>query len=382
MSQASPTTAGDVSTYGEYPSLGYLDATNGTLGYDQKISKSATQINALGGLSAAASPLATNIFGQAVGSCRGLAELGVLPISQKLVVTQYVQDVFHGNQQSGRIIVMNTNGSVAASYTYPNIPNPAGGYYTVNPREIDVDPTSTGALEYFSVIFDTIAAGAPSTSPIQEFSYNRSTNKITPVSLPFLTGQSPAGVQPYRVETAKYDAFGNLWATQAVTGSLSAGPIVVYANGSGHRSLETTCAAPAGWSGQNWARSCAPDRTVAGTDVYGQTRSLTEDPTTHMMFAATLSGYLLRVKQTGTATKLVVTAMPPINMGLDQLVDRSTHLVGVRKGVVDPVNRALWIPVVQVANPADCPTWPATTPCAPKPLDQWIYRFDLSALSS
>ena len=372
----------DVSRFGEYPSLGYLDVTSGTLDYDQKVSKSATQINALGGLSADACPLSVNLFGQQVASCRGLAELAVLPLSQKFVVSQYIQDVYNGNQQSGRIIVMNPDGSVAASYTYPSVPNPAGGYYTVNPREVDVDPTSTGALEYFSVVLDTVAAGAQSDSPIQEFSYDRVNKRIAPVSLPFLTGQSSPAGQPYRIETAKYDAFGNLWVTQALTGALTAGPIVVYVKRSGSRAPETACAVPAGWAGQGWASPCTPDRTVDASDTYGQTRSLTEDPTTHTMFAATLSGYLLRVKQAGSGSALVVTTLPAINLGLDQLVDRSSHYVGVRKGVVDSQNRALWIPVVQVANPADCPTWPSTSPCAPKPLDQWLYRFDLSALSS
>jgi hypothetical protein len=375
----------DLTKYGEYPSLGYLDATTGSLAYNQSMSVSANQIHNKGGLSTNACFPATNIFGQSIASCRGLAEMQVLPLSQKFVITQYLQDIWNGNQQSGRIVVMNTDASVVASYTYPNIPNPAGGFYSVNPREVDVDPTSTGNLEYFTVVFDVVDRGAQGTGTMQEFAYNRTTNQITPVSLPILSGQTGTNGQRYRYDTAQYDSSGNLWLTQAVTGQLTGGPAVVYAKSSGKRALETRCAAPAGWTGvngANWATSCAPDKTALGTGDYGQSRSLVEDPATHMMFDATINGYLLRVKQTGTGSGMTLTTMPAINLGLDTLADRTKLYIGVRKGIVDVKNRALWLPVVQVANPSLCPTWPSTQPCTPVPLDQWLYRFDLSALSS
>jgi hypothetical protein len=373
----------NLAQFGEYPSLGYLDTTAGSIKFDASASVTSSQIHAKGGLSAAACPAANdNVFGQPTTWCRGLDELAVLPSSGKLLASQYIEDVYNAGEHSGRIIVMTTDGSVAASYTYPNIANPAGGYYSVNPREVDVDPTSSGNLEYFTVVFDVVGNGAQAVSPIQEFSYNRLANQITPVSLPILSGLvSPAGKQ-YRFETAKYDSKGNLWATQAVTGELTGGPVVVYAKAAGSRKLETACAAPNGWSGASWNSTCVPDRSAANTETFGQARSFSEDPTTHTMFAATLSGYLLRIKQAGSGAALALTTMPPINLGLDQLVDRYARAVGFRKGVVDNKNRALWLPVVQTYSPSTCPTWPKTAPCAPQALDQWLYRFDLNALGS
>ena len=373
----------NLATVGEYPSLGYLDTTGGNITFNPTASVTASQIHAKGGLSAAACPTSVNnIYGQPTTWCRGLGELAVLPLSKRLLATQYVQDVYNLGQHSGRLIVMDPDGTVEASYTYPNIANPSGGFYSVNPREIDVDPTSSGSLEYFSVIFDIVDNGGQGVSPIQEFVYNRTTNVISPVSLPILSGQLSTSGKPYRMDTAHYDAKGNLWVTQAVTGELTGGPVVVYGKSGGKRKLETTCAAPAGWSGGSWNSTCAPDRTAANTGAYGQSRSFTEDPTTHTMFAATLSGYLLRIKQTGSGSSLTLTTLPTINLGLDQLVNRNTQAVGFRKGVVDNKNRALWLPVVQVDGPTTCPTWPATSPCTPVALDQWLYRIDLNALSS
>lgn len=368
----------NIEEMGEYPALGYLDLTTGTLQYNPTLSKTAGQIYAKGGLSASACPTHTNIHNQQVAGCRGLAEMGLLPRSQKFVITQYF-NYPDQSEYSGRIIVMNNDGTVAASYTYPNIPDGKGGYLHINPREVVVDPTSSGSLEYFSVIFDVPGVAFP----LQEFAYNRSTNKIIPVSAPVLSGQKMANGAPYRFETALYDSLGNLWVTQADPNSLLGGPIVVYIKNAGYRKLEnnTTCKVASTWNGAGWGKACAPDRTVSGTGDYGQTRSFTQDPTSKTVFAATLNGNLLRVKQSGSGSSLTLKPLTPLNIGLDKLVDRNTHYIGVRKGVVDTKNKILWVPVVQVATPQDCPTWPGTTPCEPKLLDQWLYRFNLTTLA-
>ncbi|MEK7571863.1 MAG: carbohydrate binding domain-containing protein [Patescibacteria group bacterium] len=372
----------DIAQNGEFPSLGYLDVVNGSVQYNPTLSKSANQIYGNGGASAVACPQSANIFGQQVANCRGFGEMSLLPLSQKFVITQYFPDTAKG-EYSGRIIVMNTDGSVAASYTYPNIPNSSGGYLTVNPREVVVDPTATGSLEYFTIISDVADNGVQHHFPLQEFAYNRSTNQITPISAPVFSGQKASNGQIYRFETAMYDSLGNLWATQALSGSLAGGPIVVYTKNSGVRKLETaTCTVTLPWTGIDWGKTCTPDRSVAGTGEYGQTRSFTQDPTTKTVFATTLSGYLLRVKQSGSGTGLTLTNLSPITIGMDQLVDRNQKAIGVRKGVVDVKNRALYIPVVQVYNQTDCPTWPGSTPCALQSFDQWLYRFNLDAISS
>jgi hypothetical protein len=380
---AAPYSGWDITKYGEYPSLGYLDTTSGTLAYNPELSSTASQVNTKGGVGATACPRTANIYNQNVASCRGLAEVGQLPLSQKLVATQYFPSPA-ANEQSGRIVVFDPSGSVDASFTVPNISVPGSGNatFSVSPREIDVDPTSSGVLEYFSVIYDTTVAGVQSNFPLQEFAYNRSSNQIVPISLPILSGQKNASGQTLRFETAKYDSLGNLWATQAVTNSLIGGSTVVYAKSGGSRKLETSCVAPGYWNGSGWGSTCAPDRTALSTNTFGQTRSLSEDPATHTMFAATLSGYLMRIQQSGSGPTLSLSTLPAVNLGLDQLIDRSSHYVGIRKGVVDSVNRALYIPVIQTYNATDCPTWPSTKPCAPKALDQWLYRLDLTALAS
>lgn len=371
----------DVNAKGEYPAVGFLDVPAGAIQYNPTLSLTADQISSKSALGASSCPSSNNIFNQQVSGCRGFAEMGQLPLSQNFVITQYFAS--SGNH-SGNIVVMSPDGTVLANYQYPNISNGSGGFYNVNPREVDVDPTSVGNLEYFAVIFDVgNPDGTSGSFPLQEFAFNRTTNQIIPISAPVLSGGTNGSGQPYRFETAKYDSFGNLWATQAVTNSLAGGPIVVYANNAGVRTaLEQTCAVPSDWSGANWQQTCTPDKIASNTDAYGQTRSFTEDPQTHTMFAATIANQLLRVKQSGSGAGLTLTTLPAINIDLDAFRAISSGYIGVRKGVVDPATRSLYIPVVQVYSPAVCSTWPSTTPCTPIVLNQWLYRFDLNALSN
>ena len=370
----------NVAEKGLYPSLGYLDVTADGVRYNPELSRTADQIHARGGLSAEACPLRTNLFGQQVAHCRGLGEMDLLPLSRTLVMTQYFPDRAQG-QHSGRIIVMDTDGTVLAQYVYPNIPDGRGGFLQVNPRGVAADPTARGDREHFTVVFDVTGGSPKPEFPIQEFAYERSSKRIIPVSRPVLTGQRNAAGERYRFETMRYDAAGNLWATQAVPGSLAGGPMVVYANVDGKRRLQTACPAGPGWDGEGWGSACPPDRTAPGTADYGQTRSLVQDPASGMMLAATFGGYLMRVQPSGGGADLRLTTLPPVSLGLGKLVDRRTHHVGVRTGVVDPKGRALYVPVVQTQPPAGCPTWPGPKACPPRPLDQWLYRFNLDILA-
>jgi carbohydrate binding protein with CBM4/9 domain len=370
----------DITQYGEYPTVGFLDVPAGGIQYDQAMSLTADQIASKSALGASACPSLTNIFNQQLSGCQGMGEMGQLPLSQDLVMTQYFVS---SNAHSGAIVVMGTDGTVLARYQYPDIAS-GSGFYTVNPREVDVDPSSSGALEYFSVIFDVENPdGSQGSFPLQEFAFNRATNQIIPISAPIFSGGTTSSGVGYRFETAKYDSFGNLWATQDDPTSLAAGPIVVYAKNAGVRTkLEQTCAVASNWSGTNWGESCPPDQTANNTDAFGQTRSFTEDPQTHTMFAATINGFLLRVKQSGSGPTLTLTTLPAININLDSLRASNTGYIGVRKGVIDPATRSLYLPVVQTYSPSMCPTWPSTTPCTPQVLSQWLYRFDLNALSN
>lgn len=370
----------DISQYGEYPTVGFLDVPTGAIQYNQALSLTADQIASKSALGPTACPSFTNIFNQQLSGCQGMAEMGQLPLSHAFVITQYFAP---SNAHSGGIVVMNPDGTVLARYQYPDIAS-GSGFLAVNPREVDVDPTSSGALEYFSVIFDVQNPdGSQGSFPLQEFAFNRVTNQIVPISAPILSGGTTSSGVGYRFETAKYDSLGNLWATQDDPTSLAAGPIVVYANTAGVRTkLEVTCSVPTSWLGANWGESCPPDQIASNTGTYGQTRSFTEDPQTHTMFAATINGFLLRVKQSGIGPTLTLTTLPAININLDSLRASNTGFIGIRKGVIDPATRSLYVPVVQTYSPSLCSTWPSTSPCTPIQLSQWLYRFDLNALSN
>ena len=96
---------------------------------------------------------------------------------------------------------------------------------------------------------------------------------------------------------------------------------------------------------------------IAGSNITGLVRSLALDPVSGALIVTGLSGVLLAVR--GSVGRAAVTAA--FDIGLNQLVDRNRHNVGVRKGAVDAARRALWIPVPQL----DMAGYPASVVSAP-----------------
>ncbi|HEX8932509.1 MAG TPA: PA14 domain-containing protein, partial [Patescibacteria group bacterium] len=149
----------------------------------------------------------------------------------------------------------------------------------------------------------------------------------------------------------------------------------------GTLSLETTCKATSNWTTSPWNQICPPDVIISGSDKFGDAYSMNEDPSNHMIYSVTLSGYLLGFTQTGSGSNFSATMLPQIDIGLGYLRANGSY-IGIRRSVIDPNSRTLWIPIDQVYNPQTCPTWPGSTPCTPIVLDQWLYKFDLATLYS
>jgi hypothetical protein len=375
---AMPYEGWSIAADGVYPTLGYLSEGKGGWSYDAAASESALTISR-SATPTSGEPCAPEVSadGLPFADCRLPAEMDTLAGSRDLVVTQYVgstpQDI------SGGLMVLNRTGAVAATYAYPPIVLGTGEVVDVHPREVDADPVTSGGVERFVVIFDT-STGSGSTAAtgpfvIQEFGYEPGSDRIVPLSAPVLSGDRAPDGRPLGVETAAYDSAGNLWAAQSENGTLTGGPLAVYRRRANDATLARPgCTVPASWTGEGWGATCRPDAQVRRTATLGVVRSLDEDPRTHAMVAATLGGDVLAVRtsRTGAPTgSQTLLALP-----LGALRNRATDEIGFRKGTIDPHTDTLYLPVQQLQSATDCPTYP----CAPQPLDQWLYAVRLPQL--
>jgi hypothetical protein len=359
----------DTSVVGEYPTLGFLKRTAKGWTYDRYKSKTAEQIAA----STTNTALADSAC-PASGSmrdCKGFTEIALLPVSNDLVVTQY----FHNaGLTSGGIAVLSPTGTLLARYQYPQVFAPGGSTsLTIAPREVKSDPTGTRGNERFVVIFDTYtSSGGPSPFAAQEFVFNSRNKQITPTTTAFRSDQTGSNA----FSTSLYDSSGNLWLAQHVSGALTAAPLVRYT-----RTELAVCAPGASWT-QNYGQTCAPHDSIVQSAKLGDSVSLDEDTTTHDILNTTLAGYLQAIEPSGSTyqQKLVV------NLGLGVLVNRFQLLIGPHKGTVDPTNRLYYIPIQQLQSDAATGTQcgyghtPATPPCTPLVLNQWLYTVDLLQL--
>ena len=339
---------------GLLPSFGALQPTSsGGVTLDAAMSRTANQMAA--GTNTMRMPLMDVGGGQTIANSRGLNEMAQLPASGDIVITQYFGPSMQ-NQQGG-ILVMDSSGRVKASWQYPAATF-RGWSIKCLVREVDTDPTGVIGDERFVIICDAFyPSEQPAPFPAQEFSYNARTGTIRPVSVPF-----QASGDGSRMETAKYGVDGSLFVARTKTDGLSAADVAVYRKG------RLALVAPAGpnWATTAWSRVVAPDQFVSGTQGTGLVRSIALDPISGSILVTGLSGQLLASR--GTAGRARVAAS--LDLGLNNLVDRYTRNVGVRKGAVDAARRALWLPVPQLST--------ASYPSASYPnLDQWLYRVDL-----
>ncbi|MDQ8047360.1 MAG: hypothetical protein REI11_22325, partial [Patulibacter sp.] len=367
---------------GEYPTVGFLSrSSTGVWAPDTKHVLTASTIAARSGSTGACTTKNAPSTGT-FGDCHMPAELAQLPASGDLVMTQYAFD--DAARPSGRISVLDTRGRVQASYAYPAITLPNGTTLAVHPREVDADPLGSTGDERFVVVFDAETGGGalgdpPTAGAIQEFRFDASARRIVPTSAPVLSGdRDRSSGQALGFETAQYGSDGSLWVAQSRTGTLQAGPLAIYHRVAGSASVlgdRPACAASPSWRGQAWGRACAPDERIDAATPLGIGRSLNEDAGTGAMVLTTMSGYVLPVAPAGSAGATTAhVAATPVNLGLDQLADRSTVAIGPRKAAEDPASRTLWVPIQQLATTRTCAAWP----CTPRALDQWLYGVDLA----
>lgn len=312
------------------------------------------------------------------GDCRMPAEFDQLPRSGALIVAQYGFD--DPARPSGRITALSTAGAVLASLPYPAVRLPDGTPVRVHPREVVSDPLGVAGDERFVIVFDVEqedGRAGPAAAPgvLQEFSFDATASTLRATSAPVRTGDR-WGDQTLGIELARYSADGTLWVGQSLIGTLQAGPLAVYRRGAGARGVlgDHAGCAPGSSAGADWGRACPPDARVAEAAPLGIARSLDEDVARGRMLLTTMSGFVLPIASPGAAQEPV--AGRPLNLGLDQLVDRTMQRIGPRKAALDPGRGSLWIPIQQLATDRTCAAWP----CPPQALDQWLVEVDLRRL--
>jgi hypothetical protein len=376
---AEPYAGWNVGQDGVYPTLGYL--SQGADGWAYDASDSSTALS----IARSATPQTgqtctqeTSADSQPFADCRMPTEMSVLASSHDLVVTQYASNT--PSATSGSLMVLDPQGQVLSTYVYPRIVLPDGQVVDVHPREVDADPDSSGGDEHFVVVFDsTTTSGSDATHlgpfAMQEFGFDPTTAAITPLSAPILSGDLAPNGDPLGFETAQYDSSGDLWAAQSDNGTLTGGPITIYRRQpDGSTLARPGCEVAADWGGSGWGTTCRPNAEVSQSASLGIVRSMNLDPGTGAMLIATMSGYLLPVKTADDDQTL--TPLPAIDLGLNELADRTTTALDLRKGSIDSTTHMLYLPVQQLQTAADCSNYP----CAPQALAQWLYGINLDSI--
>ncbi len=368
----------DASTQGQYPTFG--DVAPSSSGSYQEVPGSAQ-------LAYNIDPSGTTCPVQVSGTppvsdCPGTAAMDVLPTSGDLVVAQYFDNTNVG-KYSGGLMVVSPTGHLVGSYSYPNVSTSGSPVYAF-PREVDVDPITHNGLERFAVVFDVFTTGASgamvqSTFTMQLFQFDHTTDAVTPLSAPFLPGQSVAGKTAY-FETAHFDQHGDLWAAESLTNFTPGGNIVEYGASSVDGKLSSGSCRSGASATANWEESCTPDLTLPTPPSFGDVRSITEDTATGALYFASISGVLLPVLPTGSGSGWATG--PVFDYGINSLVDRNNVVVGPRQGVIDPSTGYLWLPIEQVESTVACNLGDFSCHSAPTSTAQWLLRIDVRDLAS
>lgn len=357
----------DVLAEGEYPSFGQLRPGPGRgWRYERSLSFTA------GELAARAAPATAALAFPDAGplaprTARAPASVARLPRSGHLVVAQYFGDPRTGTE-SGALAVLDLTGRLRAWWQYPPTA-PVGIHVVVNPREVVADPTSEPDDERFVLISDCRdGAGTSQPFPIQEFSYDAAAGRIVPKST------AVRAVQDWsRMESACFDAAGNLYVARTKADGLRADLMAVYPKLDGERSLVRRAPAVGDWP-SSFGIECRPEYLIPGTARGGLVRSLTTDPATGTILMVGLDGLLQAVRPAGAGERMSFSVPAVLDIGLSKLRGPSTRYVGVRRGAVDARRRDLWVPVNQMV--LDGLAWPYP----PFKLDQWLVRVDLRVL--
>ncbi|WP_420497304.1 hypothetical protein [Parafrankia sp. FMc2] len=359
----------DVRTYGQLPAFGRLrrDDSDDAWHYEPRFSHTGDSLAAGMEPRAAATAFPVGVNGQP-RSARGPTSIARLPRSGHLVVAQYL-GTGQGGTDNGALMVLDLEGKVRAFWQYPQV-RPLGIQLVVNPREVAADPTSEPDDERFVLICDTRDTGYRTQPfPIQEFSYQASTGRITPKSTAVRAVQDRS-----RMESAAFGADGTLYVARTKADGLRADTLAVYPKLGRERGLVTRTPATGNWPVDTWGAENRPDFLVPGTDRGGLVRSLTIDPETGAVLLAGLNGLVTAVRPAGSGARMTFRTLEPLDVGLDRLRGPATRYVGLRRGAIDARRRILWLPVNQLV--LDGIPWPYP----PFKLDQWLLRVNLDVL--
>jgi hypothetical protein len=349
----------DIARYGQFPSIGALGPSSNGWTVAAGFSETADQLAATAP-SVSGVVLTGNAFGQPYHDGRGLCEIALLPASGHLVVTQYFGPSL--SDQQGGLLVIDAAGNLKASWRYPQVTH-AGRSIRCLVREVESDPSSSFGDERFVVVCDSFdnVTNESLPFPVQEFSYDARNGTVRPTSVPVQCSSDGS-----RVESTKFGVDGTLYVARTKPDGMTADRMAVYRKGA----LAAAAPPVSGWASTKWGTVVGPAQFVDGTQSTGLQRSLALDPATGAILVAGISGLLVAV--VGGAGSARVTAT--VDMGLDFLTDRNSHMIGIRKGAVDVTRRLLWLPIPQLSTTS---TYPAASYPA---LDQWLYCFRLDTL--
>ncbi len=370
----------DATTQGQYPTFGYVAPSAG--GSYQVVAGSAQLAYDIDP-SGTTCPVQVAGTSPPVSDCPGTAAMDVLPTSGDLVVAQYFDNV-PAHKYSGGLMVLSPNGQLRSSYNYPNV-NASGQTVYALPREVDADPVTKNGMERFAVIFDVFTSGAGGSlvqAPftMQLFQFNTTDGSITPLSSPFLPGQTING-EVAHFETAHFDQHGNLWADESLTNSDPGGNIVEYASASIDNRLVTGSCGIGPSAAANWGQACTPDLTLPTSPWFGDVRSITEDTATGALYFASESGVIMPVvpvKGSGSG----FTTGTAFDYGINSLVDRNQVVIVPRQGTIDPATGYLWLPIEQLESTSACNPGDFSCRSAPVPTNQWLLRINVRQLGS
>lgn len=318
--------------------------------------------------------------------CGATTEMARLPASNRIVVNQYL---------GGHVMVTDLEGRVLASHRVefprdwcdPTVKEP----YVASLRQVNVDPTSSLGDERFVVVYE---GWGPTGQHAQEFTYDErepdAARRVRPVTAPFHPDSpfhpAPACGRGKTALSATYDDRGNLWLTALDRDGGWQTTALVFAKEDGRSRLERDCSFldPTSGAPRPWGTVCPADFDVAALiraprptwRFPSMFSDLVQDPVTGTMYAVLGEGEVHPIeRRDGGDGNVVFVATDGLDPGVARLapLEPTVHRRFVARGAVDPVRRALWLPV-GAAVPHEGLLVPFLVG---QQLEQYLYRVDL-----
>lgn len=188
-------------------------------------------------------------------SPRSPGQMAVLPNSGRVVIGHYFGT---GAFTGGAISVVDANGALLTVYQLPNIvPTDGTTLTTCAVRDVEADPSSAVNDERFVIIYDAFGTGNIQ-GCFQEFSYNDSTQTVTPVSVPACpTDTASSGAPRVRPSYALFGPDGTLYISCGNV--LNSANMSVYLKHGGGRNTVINAPVFGGWQTASWPTPVKPD---------------------------------------------------------------------------------------------------------------------------